>query len=268
MSTETADTDLDAAFEAGYDAEAPEQDAPAPTAAAPASPAADATTPETTQGDKAPEDDELAGLPPKVRAMLAEFESIKQAAALVPTLEHKLRSAEGRVAALQKAMPAPPPPAPPRLDKVERVRAELPEVVEAIEEYAQHLLKPAGKPSEDSTAATPQPDADDPALVLDKVAPDWRATAAQPAFEAWLKDQGADYHARIAQTTNPADMLDAVTKFKVHANATQRQNEDAARLARTRQTRAAAAAVPSGAGRRSPTPPSTLDDEFEAGFRS
>jgi hypothetical protein len=265
MSTETADTDLDAAFEAGYDAEAPEQDAPAPDAAAPASPAADATAPETTQGDKAPEDDELAGLPPKVRAMLAEFESIKQAAALVPTLEHKLRSAEGRVAALQKAMPAPPPPAPPKLDKVERVRAELPEVVEAIEEYAQHLLKPAAKSPTESTG---QADADDPALVLDRVAPDWRTTAAQPAFEAWLKDQGSEYHARIAQTTDPADMLDAVTKFKVHAVTAQRQSEEAARLARTRQTRAAAAAVPNGAGRRSPTPPSTLDDEFEAGFRS
>jgi hypothetical protein len=266
MSTETADTELDAAFEAGYD-ETPEQDAPAPDAAAPASPAADATAPETTQGDKAPEDDELAGLPPKVRAMLAEFESIKQAAALVPTLEHKLRSAEGRVAALQKAMPAPPPPAPPKLEKVERVRSELPEVVDAIEEAIEHRLKGL-QPSKDSTANTDTTDAGDPALVLDRVAPDWRTTAAQPAFEAWLKDQGPEYHARIAQTTDPADMLDAVTKFKVHAVSAQRQSEEAARLARTRQTRAAAAAVPNGSGRRSPTPPSTLDDEFEAGFRS
>jgi hypothetical protein len=261
MSTETADTDLDAAFEAGYDDEAPEQTAPAPDAAAPASPADGEAKPEATPADTAAEDDELAGLPPKVRAMLAEFETVKQAAAAVPELQHKLRSAEGRVAALQKALPAPPPPAPPKLDKVERVRSELPEVAEAMEELVEHRMK-ALQPSKD---ATPQPDADDPALVLDRVAPDWRAQAARPEFDAWLKGQGADYHSRIGSTTDPAEMLDAVTKFKAHDL---HQRNEAARLAKTRQTRAAAAAVPSGAGRRSPTPPSTLDDEFERGFRT
>lgn len=195
--------------------------------------------------------------------MLTEFESVKQAAALVPTLEHKLRSAEGRVAALQKAMPAPPPPAPPRLEKVERVRAELPEVAEAIEEYAQHAMK---------SLAPQQASPAEEAPLLSEAMPGWEQKVASKEFAEWLDQQGGEYASKVKSTASERVMLEALTRFDVMSEFAKREAarraEEADRLGKTRQSRAAAAAVPAGAGRRAPAPPSTLDDEFEAGFRS
>lgn len=262
MSTETTNTeaDLDAAFDGGFEDEQPDANSPAADAAAPASPAA----PEATTTEPNAEVDDLAGLPPKVREMLAEFQQVKQAAAMVPTLEHKLRSAEGRVAALQKALPAPPPPAPPKLEKVERVRAELPEVIEALEEYVGHHAKtqqPAAAPAADSTE-TP---------ILSETFPQWEQTVAGDDFAKWLDTEGADYATKVKTTTSEAVMLEALTRYDVAQKYAKQQAEQATaaanRVAQTRQSRAAAAAVPAGAGRRAPTPASTLDDEFEAGFR-
>lgn len=265
MTTELTEADLDAAFESGAsEATQSEPSAPAGTAApegAAAEGDGDATK---TTSEEAPAD-ELAGLPPQVRAMLTEFQTIKQAAAKVPELEHKLRSAEGRVAALQKALPAPPPPAPPKLEKVERVRAELPEVVEALEEFVEHRFKqakPAEQAADPGASETP---------VLAQEAPDWEQVVAGPDFGQWLDKQGADYAQRIKSTTSEAVMLAAVTKFKAwqefSQTEAQRAAAEAAKLTATRQARAQAAAVPAGAGRRAPTPAQTLDDAFEAGFR-
>lgn len=264
MTTEVTEADLDAAFASGAsDVQSPEQEAPASSQAAPEGAAGGSD--DATQKPETAADDELAGLPPSVRAMLAEFQTIKQAAAQIPELTHKLRSAEGRVAALQKALPAPTPPAPPRLEKVERVRAELPEVIEAIEEYvAQHGKAPKPEPTAD-TEATDTP-------VLSSEAPDWEQVVGSQDFAQWLDKQGADYAQKVRTTTSEATMLAAVTRFKTWREFSQgeqqRATAEAARLAATRQARASAAAVPSGAGRRSPTPPSTLDDEFNAGFNS
>ena len=257
MPTETiTEADLDAAFDGGFEDEQPEQTAPAADAAAPASPAApEATTTETPSA----EDDDLAGLPPKVREMLAEFQQVKQAAALVPTLEHKLRSAEGRVAALQKALPAPPPPAPPKLEKVERVRAELPEVMDAIEEYVGHHVKPqATEPAAADTTETP---------ILAEAFPRWEQTVAGDDFTKWLDTEGAEYATKVKTTTSEAVMLEALTRYDMAKKYAAKAATEAQRVAQTRQSRAAAAAVPAGAGRRAPTPASTLDDAFEAGFR-
>jgi len=262
MSTETTtDAELDAAFDGGFESEQPEQNAPAADAAAPESPAA----PEATTDTPSAEDDELAGLPPKVREMLAEFQQVKQAAAMVPTLEHKLRSAEGRVAALQKAMPAPPPPAPPKLEKVERVRAELPEVVDAIQEFVEHHVR-AAQPAQPSAAA----DSTDTPLLADAF-PEWEQKVASDEFSKWLDTMPPAYAERVKTTTSEAVMLEALTRYDVAQEFAKQQAAQAAaaatRVAQTRQSRAAAAAVPSGAGRRAPTPASTLDDAFEAGFR-
>lgn len=257
MSTETTtEADLDAAFDSGFDNEQPEQTAPAAEAAAPASPA----EPEATTKEPSAEEDELAGLPPKVREMLAEIPKLQQAAALIPTLEHKLRSAEGRVAAMQKALPAPPPPAPPKLEKVERVRAELPEVIEAIEEFVGHHVKAAtpAQPAAADSADTP---------ILAEAFPQWEQTVAGEDFAKWLDTEGADYAAKVKTTTSEAVMLEALTRYDVAKKYAARAAAEAQRVAQTRQNRTAAAAVPQGAGRRAPTPASTLDDAFEAGFR-
>lgn len=257
MSTETpTDADLDAAFDGGFESEQPEHTAPAADAAAPASPEA----PEPTDKPSA-EDDELANLPPKVREMLAEFQQVKQAAALVPTLEHKLRSAEGRVAALQKALPAPTPPAPPKLEKVERVRAELPEVIEAIEEFVGHHVKAAGPAQPAAAGSTETP-------ILAETFPQWEQTVAGDDFAKWLDTEGADYANKVKTTTSEAVMLEALTRYDVAKKYAAQAATQAQRVAQTRQSRATAAAVPQGAGRRAPTPASTLDEAFEAGFRS
>ncbi|MDP3139778.1 MAG: hypothetical protein Q8N17_26010 [Burkholderiaceae bacterium] len=264
MTTEVTEADLDAAFESGAsNVTTPEPETPASSPAAPEGAAGD--NDDAAQAPEKAEDDELAGLPPKVRAMLEEFQTIKQAAAQIPDLQHKLRSAEGRVAALQKALPAPTPPAPPRLEKVERVRAELPEVVEAMEEYFAEHNKQATPAAPTDTPATDLP-------VLSEAEPDWEQVVGGADFAKWLDTQGGEYAQRVKTTTSESVMLAAVTRFKTWQEFSQadqqRVTANAARVTATRQARAAAAAVPSGAGRRAPTPPSTLDDEFEAGFRS
>ncbi len=262
MSTETTQADLDAAFEGGFDDEQPAA-APAAEQAAPTSPAADEAPKTDEPGSEG--DDELAGLPPKVRAMLDEFQQIKQAVAAVPGLEQRLRKTEGRIGDLNTRLPAPPPPAPPKLEKVEAIRGQLPEVVEAIEEYVgTHLkaLQPAEKPAAGgSDSNTP---------VLAEAFPDWEVKVASDDFAKWLDTQQADYAQRVKSTTSEAVMLQALTRYETAKEFERQRAAEAAasatRVAQTRQSRASAAAVPAGAGRRAPTPASTLDDAFEAGF--
>lgn len=260
MPTETTtEAQLDAAFDGGFEDEQPENTTPAADAAAPNSPAA----PEATTTDTSAEEDELAGLPPKVRAMLDEFQQIKQAAQAVHGLEQRLRKTEGRLGDLNTRLPAPPPPAPPKLEKVERVRRELPEVVEAFEEYVADKLK-SGQPVQ-----MPASDTDTPLLA--ETFPQWEQTVAGDDFSKWLDTEGGDYATKVKTTTSEAVMLEALTRYEVAKKYASRQAADATaaaqRVAQTRQSRAAAAAVPAGAGRRAPTPASTLDDAFEAGFR-
>jgi len=262
MSTETTQADLDAAFEGGFDDEQPAS-APAAEQAAPNSPADDEVPKTDDPGSEG--DDELAGLPPKVRAMLDEFQQIKQAVAAVPGLEQRLRKTEGRIGDLNTRLPAPTPPAPPKLEKVERVRAELPEVAEAMEEFFEHHLKQ--QPVQ--TPAAGNSDTDTP--ILAQEFPQWEQTAASDGFSKWLDTQQAEYAQRVKSTTSEAVMLAALTRYEAAKEFERKQAEQASasaqRVAQTRQSRASAAAVPQGAGRRAPTPASTLDDAFEAGFR-
>lgn len=256
MPTETTtEAQLDAAFDGGFEDEQPENTTPAADAAAPNSPAA----PEATTTDTSAEEDELAGLPPKVRAMLDEFQQLKQAAQAVHGLEQRLRKTEGRLGDLNTRLPASPPPAPPKLEKVERVRAELPEVVEAFEEYVADKLK--------SQQPVQQPAADTETPLLAETFPQWEQTVAGDDFAKWLDTEGGDYATKVKTTTSEAVMLEALTRYDVAKKYAAKAATEAQRVAQTRQSRAAAAAVPAGAGRRAPTPASTLDDAFEAGFR-
>lgn len=257
MSTENTEAELDAAFASGFDdgqpAEKPaaETPAPSPEAVEPAAePAAEAATEEV---------DELAGLPPKVRDMLAQLESLKQAAALVPTLEHRLRSAEGRVAALQKQAPAAPPPEPKRLEAVERVRAELPEVVEAMEEFFQ-----SRQPQKQEQAEPAQPEA--PSILAEE-APDWEQKVISLEFQQWISAQDPAYRSKVESTNSEAVMLAAITKFDAHKALQAERQAAAQKAAQTRQARVAAAVTPTGAGRRAPSEPN-LEELFAQGFDS
>lgn len=252
MSTENTEVDLEAAFQGGFDDGQPAETPAAEPSAH--SPEAVETQPET----KPEETDELAGLPPKARAMLAELESLKQAAALVPTLEHRLRSAEGRVAALQKQAPAATPPAPQRLEAVERVRSELPEVIEAMEQMLQSRQAPKEEPTQHEPAAP---------SVLAEEAPDWEQKVISSDFQQWLAAQEPAYRSKVESTTNEAVMLAAITKFDAHKAVQAERQAAAQKAAQTRQARATAAVVPTGAGRRAPSEPS-LEEAFAAGFNS
>lgn len=273
MSTEQSDFTAEelAAFEAGFNDGQPAS-TPAADATAPGPDAVDAKAAETTAAPTEPapageEVDELAGLPPKVRAMLEEFETLKKVAETVPELAHRVRSAEGRVAALQKQTPAAPPPAPPTLPAVERIRRELPEVVDAMEEFFQSKQL--------TTAQPPAPKDDDaPTTLLDQAVPDWQIKVASPAFEAWLAKQPAEYQQTVRTTQDEPEMLRAVTRFDAYQEfATERQRTEAAareaaqRVNQTRTNRAQAAVVPAGAGRRAP-PQESLEAAFAAGFNT
>lgn len=262
-STETA-TDLEAAFAGGFDDERTtlvETPAPAVQTAAPdTGPEVVAETPAEPAAQEAT--DELAGLPPQVRAMLAEFETLKQTASIVPELQKRLRSAEGRLGDLNSRVSAPAAPAQQqRLEKVEKVREELPEVIEAMEQMFQ---------SREATrqAETPKPEQPDvPASILEQEAPDWESKIVSTEFQVWLQSQDPAYRDKVQRTQSEAVMLAAITKFDVQQSAAAAQTAAAARVTQTRQNRAAAAVTPQGSGRREPST-ITLEDAFAAGFSS
>jgi hypothetical protein len=260
MSTENTETDLNAAFEGGFEnARQPEAEKPAPVVeeAAPASTeTVEAKPAETVQEEPV---DELAGLPPKAKAMLAEFEALKANLSLIPGLEKRLRGAEGRLGDLNSRVTAAPPPPPPRLEMVERVRSELPEVIEAMEEMLQSRAPKDEPKAEPVQAAAPS--------ILDEEVPDWQAKVISPEFQTWLQAQDAAYRQKVQSTNSEAVMLTAITRFDVQKTAAATQQAAAAKVAQTRNSRVAAAVVPQGAGRRAPTLP-TEEDYFAQGFAS
>jgi len=258
-----------AAFEAGFNdgqpASTPAADAPAPGPDAVDTPTGEAPSTPAEPAPAGEQVDELAGLPPKVRAMLEQFDTLKKAAEAVPVLEHRLRSAEGRVAALQqKQTPAATPPAPPTLPAVERIRRELPEVVDAMEEFFQSKQTPAPTDPEPAAETT----------LLNQAAPGWEQKVASPAFESWLATQPAQYQQLVRGTDSEPEMLKAVTRFDAYQElAAERERtaatvrDNAAKLSQTRNNRAQAAVVPSGAGGRR-APESSVEAAFLAGFNS
>lgn len=267
MSTEA---ELDAMFEAGAsdDQAPPAKAAPEPVAAEPAkADAAPAAVEAAAQpAEQQTPEDELAGLPPKVRAMLEEFQQIKQAAAAVQGLEQRLRKTEGRLGDLNTRLPAPTPPAPPKLEKFERLRQELPEVAEGIEEILA-ARQTKQEPDTDTKAPT--------APVLEAERPGWQEEVIGSEFQQWLARQDASYRSKVESTTSEAVLLGALTRFDAHkelqaerARLEAERQAQVQKLAQTRTTRAAAAVAPAGAGRRAPQPAETLDDIFErAGAR-
>lgn len=243
-----------AAFNRGLHRNMPQPSEAAAESVAPS----DAAAESATVNDGA---DELAGLSPAVRAKLDEYDSLRAAAAQIPTLEHKWRSEQGRVAALQAELRqahAAPPPEPKRMEAFERVKAELPEVADAMEEYFQ---------SRQPQKVEAQPDAEAPLSILGEEAPDWEQTVTGMPFQQWIATQDPAYREKVNKTNSEAVMLAAITKFQAHQQITAERSAAAQKAAQTRQARVSAAVVPLGAGRREPSSAKTPEDWFQEGLR-
>ena len=256
MSTETIEQDHEAAFMAGYKGD-PQPALPAEEEAAPA-PQGEAAA----NADVLDEVDEYAGLSPKVREQLQQLDSLRQAASMIPTLEHRLRSAEGRVAAMQKSLPAPTPPAPPRMEKVETLRDYWPDVVEAMEE----MLHSKTQPKAEEPVSASQDD-ELPTPLLDAEMPDWGPKLAGPQFQTWLATQGPDYQTKVKMADSEGVVLAALTKFDAHQDLARARADAARKAVDTRTARATAAIAPATAGRREPAT-ATLEDAFTQGFNT
>ena len=192
--------------------------------------------------------DPYAGLPEAVRTALAADRQL---------VEQRMRSAEGRVAALQRELaqrpqaPAPQPEAP-RKTKLDALRKELPEVVEAIEEARGQAV--------DQDELRKQLRAEAMAAVQEELLedkhPDWAQKLTGQGFQTWLQTQPADYQAKVRGTDRSSVMSAALTTFdQAQAQAATRQGVQA-----SRDKRIAAAVTPKGTGR---IPSKTLDDMNE-----
>jgi hypothetical protein len=256
---------MEAAFARAQPAEKPAAELPAPVTE-PEQPSESTATeqPSAASTEPAKEEDEFAGLPPKVRAMLAKMEALEQAASLVPVLERRVRQAEGRLGDLNSRIPVPPPPAPKRLEKVEAVRQDLPEVIDALEEMLADRMPPKAveAPQRQEPAETPTP-------VLDQERPTWLQDLGSADFRLWLSQQDPAYRERVTSTDQEAVILAALGRFDTQLAAHRARQEAeraaAAKLTQTRQTRTAAAAVPQGAARR-PLAAMSEEDAMEAAF--
>lgn len=201
------------------------------------------------------EDDELAALSPALRARFDELDALKAAAAQVPMLEQKWRSAEGRVAALKQQVP---PPAPPKMEQYERVQQELPEVADAIREFYE---------SRQPQKVEIQDDPEAPPSILTQEAPDWEQKVIGMPFQQWIAAQDPSYRQKVENTRSEAVMLAAITLFDADTKHNTERLAVAQKAAQTRQARVAAAVVPMGSGRREPTTGRTAEDAFQDGLR-
>jgi hypothetical protein len=189
--------------------------------------------------------DPYAELPEAVRNALAADRQL---------VEQRVRSAEGRVAALQRELAqrpqAPAPQAePPRRTKLDALREELPEVVEAIEEARGQVV--------DADAMRQQMRAEAMATVQEELLedkhPDWAQKLTGQSFQSWLQTQPADYQAKVRGTERAAVMSAALTTFdQAQASAAAKQGVQA-----QRNKRIAAAVTPNGTRR---VPDKSLDD--------
>lgn len=264
----------DAAFESGYQGN---------TEKAPAKPAAEApadeskeTPPEAKEPPAAApvtppvDDDPFKGLSQPVRDRLA----------MVDNLAHSLRTAEGRIAALQRVQaaatkPSPAAPAPPTVREV--LRGELPEVADALDELENRLRPAPAQASADEPAQGPE----DAAVAremqaLTEVHSDWKEKSNSTDFSLWLATQGPQFADKVRSTASAAVLADALTRFKgyqqQHTVAVAQQAAAAAAAQASRTNRvAAAASLPTHGRSNSTADNSTIEDEEEramaAGFR-
>lgn len=282
--------DEDLAFEAAFASEdgPASEPAQAPTpapsdepATASAAPGAAAQAGQGEQPAAVGQEDELAALPPRLRAAFERMERAMPALDQVNDLAQRVRKQDSRIGDLYGRIPTPAPTAPPRpqLPKVDAIRRDLPEVAEALDELLEHARAaqqaPATAPAHAaaSTSSDEGAESEQPTTLLDSEAPDWRDVVRGKAFDQWLASQSQQYAQRVRTTDSEPVMLAAIARFKgeqdAAARAAQAAATQAARVQQQRQARTAGAVVPTTGARRSPATSTDIEDAaFMAGFNS
>lgn len=204
-------------------------------------------------------------------------------------LKHQVRSATGRIGAMQReldsrrgskppaAAPAQATPAPaasPRLEKVEALREELPDVVSALEELVSARVAPPQSVAHDSQpngqeVSTSTAGGSEEAALYDAF-PDWEQTVMTNEFDQFLKSRGVDYERRIKGTDRPSEMMAAIAQFeRTKTSRTdpgqqgQHINVNQARASRVSQAVQPNQSAPRTAGRAAPM---SAEEAFRQGF--
>jgi hypothetical protein len=179
--------------------------------------------------------DQADGLPDDpVARMRALEERILQVAQANAELTQQVRSATGRIGAMQreletrrKAAPAPqaqaqtPAPPAPRLEKFEAVRSELPDVADGLAQYVDaqlEKLKPAAPPEPQRQEVTASMHGGSDEAALYEAFPAWEATVTRPEFDLWLQTKGPEYMQRIKRTESHAEMMSALVQYQAHTS--------------------------------------------------
>jgi hypothetical protein len=237
------------------------------------------TDPKPAETTAAAEPDPYEGLSPAVKARLQRLEALEAQVALIPQLDQSLKTAQGRVAAMQREMDAakaaakatPGGPTTAQLQAAAKseekwisLRADFPEWADATDERIQAAI--AGVTSQQMQGMTTEQVA---ALVQEKVAAaeakttrmveeakiegkyeNWREVINTPQFVDWYKQQPPELHALGASESG----RDAVKLLDKYHEATAKP-ADAVQEDRKAKLAAAASARPSA------TPSSTRKAE-------
>lgn len=239
------------------------------------------------QADQQHHNDQASELPEDpVAKMKALEERILQVAQANAELTQHVKSATGRISALQRELdtsrrraPAPAPqaqahmPAPPapRLEKFEAVRSELPDVVDGIAQYVDaqlEKLRPAAPPEPQQQEVTTSSHGGSSEAALYEAFPTWEVTVTRPEFDLWLKAEGPDYMQRIKTTNDAAEMMGALVKYQAHISQTQSPSPPPQPdVSQQRALRVQQAVQPNTpAGRPGRTPTQSVDQAFSEGF--
>ena len=263
-------SDEDAAMQAGFDSTEDDQSgkgsSSTTTTTATTSAGQQETDPKAAaeSGPSAqPVIDPFEGLPEAARKLLAEVPSLQSQLAAT---EERARRAEGQVRRLQgrfDELSTTPSQAPaPRLDKLQHAKetlgADMPEVMDALEELAA-LLPPSqsAPPVASSPAAPAQAPASEPPpqvdsagnphmQALDQVRPDWFQTMESADLKLWLTTQSQDLQAAYHRSQTAGDVLTVLGAFDKHRQALQEAASKDTTHAAVRNSRIAAAVVPTG----------------------
>lgn len=252
--------DLQKAFEQGFSEARGEEQTPTPPAPAPqpaeASPPAVAQevkpeieTPEPVAKDE-PE-------PSPLEKKVSELEK------LLGTSLQRLKSAEGRVAALQREREKPTPQAPePEKPNpaIEKMRQDYPDIADQADAAIKHAIEAARKDGNLTSAQVEEIVSKRTSAILDAIVEKehrgWKNDVKKPEFVAWLEQQPENIKS-LAESDSPLDAIDLLDKFK------------AAKKGPPKDTRALDAASVVGSARNNP-PATVISDEaaFEHGFNS
>lgn len=251
-------------------AEKPASEAQAPAQAG--DPGAEEQT--DAAAEAADEKDELASLPPRARELFAELEQHLPTLRAVPKIVDRVSRAEGRLGDVNRrlqALPTPAPSAAPKIEAVEALRQDLPEVAAALDAIAESVRSKASEPPPPaSTPPSAERGEEAPTELLDAEFPNWLEVAGTKEFKQWVDQQPPEYAAKIKATTNEGVMLAALTRFDaartLKADAQAKAREEALRLTKQREARAASAVVPTGTRRAAASPPMTDEEAFAQGF--